>query len=132
MDALYIPLQVNSPVPTPPNCLKLSADVQGRLWAQMPNSAPVQINSVAVEGVTSVNDETGAVVLLPPDTGWLAPQSAGAKDTSLQDYANPGDFAGADTVDLTLISAIGGQLEDLTDKLQALETALAANLRPNA
>lgn len=68
---------------------------------------------------------------LKTDTGWTANASVGDKTVSVADYAAP-DFTGLDTVDKTVLDAMAAQLIAVTKKLQALETAAANSLRPNA
>lgn len=72
------------------------------------------------------------------DTGWTANQSGGDKTISVQNYDSTtldGMTAGLNLVLAgfgTAIAQLADQVEDLTKKFQASETALAAALRPNA
>lgn len=45
MNALFLPKQVTQNVTPPPHSMTVWADTQGKLWAQLPNQAPVQINT---------------------------------------------------------------------------------------
>lgn len=86
----------------------------------------------ATDGTSATWSDSGGVTA---DTGWTANESAGDKAAIVLDYPGPGmGFAGADTVDLTLILALGGQVTALTKKFQALEAALSSDppLLPNA
>lgn len=65
------------------------------------------------------------------DTGWTANQSAGDKTAVIGDFVTPG-LTGSDTVSIMSLQSAFQQVELLTKKLQAIEAALANNLRPNA
>lgn len=79
--------------------------------------------------VATVNGASGAITIVPPDTGWTAPESGGDKAATLPNYSTP-NLDGVDLVDKTALTALATQVEKLTLKLQALQTALTANLRP--
>lgn len=76
---------------------------------------------------------------LTPDTGWTANASAGSKTVAVQNFAASG-FNGTMVTALNTVSAGSGtffaaqaqQVQDLTNKLQAIEAALVALLLPNA
>lgn len=41
---LFLPMQVAQTTTPPPDSVTIWADIQGRVWSQSPNQAPVQIN----------------------------------------------------------------------------------------
>lgn len=89
------------------------------------------VSSSGGGAVTSVNGDTGAVTLLPPDTGWQANADAGNKTISIAAYVAP-NMAGLDTCDIMKIQDLANAFENLSAKLRAIENALANNVRPNA
>ncbi len=100
-----------------------SGDVVG------PESATAN-NIVVFADTTGKLLSDSGIAPLGLDTGWAAPQSVGAKN-GVQNYIPPA-FNGSDTLDITAVAALAAQVNDLTEMVQALQTALAANLRPNA
>jgi hypothetical protein len=94
-------------------------------------SGDYQVLLVPLNIVTGVNGAAGEITLLPPDTGWTANASSGDKAQAVADYTPP-SFSGTDTVSESNINSLATQVQSLTKKLQAIETALVANLRPNA
>lgn len=58
MNALFLPQQVTQNVTPPPNSATVWADINGKLWFQLPNQAPVQINA----GIVNTGNATAADV----------------------------------------------------------------------
>lgn len=93
-----------------------------------------------ISGTVGINGDTSQAIdaVLPADTGWTANQSGGDKTVAVQNYTN--GLNGTMIAALNVVSAGTGdalnnalaQIAALTKKLQAIETALANQLRPNA
>lgn len=62
MNALYLPKQVTQNVTPPPHSATVWADINGKLWFQLPDQAPTQIN-------------TGNNALVPSDAPIQPPQA---------------------------------------------------------
>lgn len=83
-----------------------------------------------IAGFVHVPDSPGGGI--PADTGWVANSTVGDKTQVVAAYDSIPMFSGADTVNLSDLIAMGQQLQAVTRKFCAMETALAANLRPDA
>ena len=70
------------------------------------------------------------IAILTVDVGWAANQSAGDKTVSVQDFSGL-DTTGSDSCSQTALQTMVTQIRALTNKLQAIESALAANQIPN-
>lgn len=97
----------------------------------MPSSLPV---SAAVDTFMGSADEDALRLAsgAKADTGWVANQSAGDKTVSVGDFQADLNFTGSDTTSLMAIQSFWAQFGTVVKKVQALEAALANNLRPNA
>lgn len=90
----------------------------------------IAIDATAWSGDYVISFALAQSAIMGVDSGWTAPESSGSK-TQIANYAAP-SFTGGDTVDISALSALGDKVQILNAWAQALETALASNLRPNA
>jgi hypothetical protein len=92
----------------------------------------------ALTGITA-GQVSGLGVQMAADTGWTANTGAGTKTTALPNYAGGLITSTMQTALNTVSAALGtnlntmdSQVKALTDKVAAMETALAAGKLPNA
>ncbi len=92
--------------------------------------APVAADSTAWSGVYAVSFGISIYTVLGIDSGWTAPQGVGSK-AQLASYTAP-DFTGSDTIDASNVTDLAAKVQALNAWAQAIQTALANNVRPNA
>ena len=112
--------------PTTPTIPELANGGPEKALAEMVRQARRIEDAVATGGMAA-------------DTGWVANASAGDKTVVVPAYTpvafggtDGGSFGSTFNETATALSVLSGTMELLVKKVQALETALAANLRPNA
>lgn len=79
--------------------------------------------------VTSVNGATGAITLVPPDTGWTANADNGTKTAVIPASATIAAMQAALNL---VVAGFGDTFVAVAEKAKALEAVLVANKRPNA
>lgn len=128
-----------------PNNMGSLADTTLHLLSYPTSSEPTYIQAGMYFNTTlnkmRIGGGTAWQSLTPLDvgTGWTANASGGDKTVAVQNFAASG-FNGTMTTALNTVSAGSGtffaaqaqQVQDLTNKLQAIEAALVALLLPNA
>lgn len=92
-------------------------------------TADIGVSVLAPDGDGSALTGVGGMAA---DTGWVANSTVGDKTQVVSAYDSIPMFSGADTINISDLIAMGQQLQAVTRKLCAMQTTLAANLRPNA
>lgn len=96
------------------------------------------LNAVAISGSYTDLSSKPTIPIISADTGWTANSGAGDKTVAVPNYTS--GITGTMSTALNVTSAglgtalgtIDSVLVSLVKKVQALETALAANKTPNA
>lgn len=94
------------------------------------------LNGVSISG--SYSDLSSKPSIPSSDSGWTANAGVGDKTVALANYSNGINGTMVTALNLvssgtgTTLSALADMVVNLTKKVQALETALAANTLPNA